>query len=152
DGEGAGRGRAAGLKRAGSMSSFVGPPPESEIGIGALTLGGLLREVVARFGERDAIAFEGSAWTYDRLLSESRALASGLLAAGVGKGTRVAVLMGNRPEWVATAFGVAMTGGVLVPINTYFAPPELEYALRHSDAAWLLGQPHLAGHDFRAEL
>jgi fatty-acyl-CoA synthase len=121
---------------------------ELEPGIGALTMGGLLAETVAAHGPRQAIAFQGRSWTYDELLADVRALARGLLAVGAGKGTRVALLMGNRPEWVAGAFAVAMTGGVLVPVNTFFEPPELEYVLGHCDASVVLLQPELAGHDY----
>ena len=63
----------------------------------------------------------------------ARRFAKALVAAGAGKGTRVALLMGNRPEWVEAAFGVALAGGVLVPVNTLFEPPEIEHVLRHSD-------------------
>ena len=128
--------------------SEPGPPLANEPGIGALTLGGFFDEVTSRWSERQAIAFEGHATSYAQLRADTRALARGLLASGVGKGTRVALLMGNRPEWVVSAFAVAMVGGVLVPLNTYFEPPELEYVLRHCDAAWLLGQTELAGHRY----
>ncbi len=135
------------------MTSFPGPPLESEAGIGALTIGGLLNEVVGRHRHAEAIAFwekDGSriSWSYGRLEEESRRVARGLLAAGLAKGTRVALLMGNRPEWVASAMGVALAGGVLVPVNTYFEGPELRYVLCHSDASFLLYQSRLVGHDY----
>src|SRR5438094_5151035 len=134
------------------MDRFSGPPPETEPGIGALTLGGLLAETAGRHRERQAIAFEGRAWTYGDLEAEARRVARALLAAGARKGTRVAVLMGNRPEWVAAAFGVALSGGVLVPVNTWFEPPELDYVIRHSDAAVLLVQSQLVGRRYLDQL
>ena len=138
------------------MTSFSGPPPETETGIGALTLGGFLTEVAGRHRDREALVLhEGGdvvRWTYGELESAARRVARALLAAGVVKGARVALLMGNRPEWVACAYGVAMAGGVLVPLNTYFEPPELEYVLRHSDTSLLLLQDELAGHRYREQL
>jgi acyl-CoA synthetase (AMP-forming)/AMP-acid ligase II len=110
--------------------------------------------VVGRYGDREALAFrergssETSRWTYDRLGHEARRIGRGLLAAGVGKGTRVGLLMGNRPEWVAAAYGVAMAGGVLVPVNTFYEPPELEHVLAHSDTAVLLLQEGLGRHAY----
>jgi fatty-acyl-CoA synthase len=130
------------------MIEVAGPPLESESGIGALTLGGLLNEVCTSDGSRQAVAFEGDTITYDELLRETRLLARSLLGSGVGKGTRVALLMGNRPEWVVAAFAVGMVGGVLVPMNTYLETTELEYVLRHSDAAVVLLQAELAGHRY----
>jgi fatty-acyl-CoA synthase len=131
------------------VSTFSGPAPETEGGIGPLTLGGFLAEVARRHRDREALAFRESGasdvtrWTYADLGHEARRIGRGLLAAGVGKGTRVALLMGNRPSWVASAFGVAMAGGVLVPLNTLYEPPELEHALIDSDAAVLLLQEGL---------
>ena|SRR5579883_965649 len=136
------------------MTTFAGPSADSEPGIGALTLGGLLAETAAAHRGREALVFrepDGSGsvrWTYEDLLQESRTMARALLAAGMVKGTRVALLMGNRPTWVSAAFGAAMAGGVVVPVNTYFEAMEVEYVLRHSDAAILLMQEELAGHAY----
>src|SRR5207302_1299769 len=151
-GQGAGRGRDPGV------TTFSGPPPETEGGIGALTLGGFLAEVVGHHGDREAVAWRraGSAattrWTYEQLGREARRIGRALLAAGVGKGTRVGLLMGNRPEWVAAAYGVAMAGGRPVPVNTLYEPPEPEHALSHSDTAVLLLQEGLGRHAYLDEV
>ncbi|MGH9028441.1 MAG: class I adenylate-forming enzyme family protein [Acidimicrobiales bacterium] len=139
------------------MTTFSGPPAGSEEGIGALTMGGLLEEVVAQHREREALCLarreETSVrWTYATLGAQSRLLARALLSAGVEKGTRVALLMGNRPEWVQCAFAVAMTGGVLVPVNTLFEPPEIAHVLGHSEAAFVLHQASLGHHAYDEQL
>lgn len=137
------------------MTVFSGPPLDSERGIGPLTIGGLLTEAARRHTSREAIVAWDEAgnarttWSYERLEREARSVARSLLGSGLVKGGRVALLMGNRPEWVACAMGVALGGGVLVPINTFFEGPELRYVLRHSDASLLLYQAELAGHDYR---
>ena len=135
------------------MTDFTGPPPETERGIGALTIGGLLMEVAARHGPREALCFrqpDGTVlrWTYDELLARSRRFARALVATGADKGTRVALLMGNRPEWVEAAFGTALAGAVLVPVNTLFEAPEIEHVLAHSDCAVVVCQEHLAHHRY----
>ncbi len=117
-----------------------------------LTLGRFLEDAVARAPDACAIRFEGRSWSYGELLEESRRLARGLVGAGVVKGARVAVYMGNRPEWVVSAFAVALAGGVLVPVNTYATPEERDYILRHSDASLLLLQPGLLKHRFLEDL
>jgi fatty-acyl-CoA synthase len=111
-----------------------------------------LADVVARGGERVALRFEGRSLRYAELEREVRALARGLLAAGVAKGARVGVLMANRPEWVIASYAIGLVGGVLVPVNTFATPSEREYILRHSDASLLLMQPTLRKRDFLAEL
>lgn len=119
---------------------------------GALTLGGFLCEAAAAHGPREAIvSFDADGrlgWSYDDLENASRAVARGLIAAGLSPGERVGVLMGNRPSWVASAFGVALAGGVLVPLNTYLERDELAYVLAHSEVSTLLLQAELAGHDY----
>jgi acyl-CoA synthetase (AMP-forming)/AMP-acid ligase II len=140
-----------------AVGTFFGPPPDSEEGIGSLTLGGLLREVVSRYSEREAVVFHESdgrviRWTYAELESEVRSLAKGLIALGADKGTRVGLLMGNRPEWVVAAFGVAMVGGTLVPVNTFFEPPEIAHVLAHSDTAVVVHQAQLASHPYDDQL
>ena len=139
------------------MTTFRGPAAETEEGIGALTLGGLLAETAGRHPEREALCFhepDGSVlrWGYGRLEEEARRVARGLLAGGMAKGSRVALLMGNRPEWLAAAFGVALAGGVLVPLNTWFEPSELDYVLGHCDASVLLMQARLLGHGYLEQL
>lgn len=116
------------------------------------TLGRFLDDVVARHAERCAIRFEGRSLSYAEVRREARHLARALIGAGVGKGTRVAVYMANRPEWVVSAFAVGMAGGVVVPVNTYATREERDYILRHSDAAVLLLQPALLKHRFHEEL
>ena len=139
------------------MTTFRGPPAETEAGMGALTLSGFLLEVTRRYPEREALVFHEPAgdvvrWTYRDLERETRRVARGVLAAGAGKDSRVAILMGNRPEWVAALYGVALAGAVAVPLNTYFEPPELDYVLRHSDAELLLTQTRLLAHAYVDQL
>jgi fatty-acyl-CoA synthase len=139
------------------VTTFRGPPAESEEGIGALTLGGFLLEVAGRDPECEALVFhEPDAgvvrWSYRDLEREARRVARALLAAGVGKDTRVGILMGNRPEWLAAAYGAALAGAVAVHLNTYFEAPELDYVLRHSDVQVLLTQERLLGHAYIDQL
>ena len=126
-------------------TTFTGPPAETEPGIGALTVGGLLAEACALHAGRDAVAATAAdgtvvRWTFDELWTESRRYAKGLLASGVGRGTRVGLLLPNRAEWLAAAFGTALAGGVLVPLSTFATPEELEQLLQHSGVALLVVQ------------
>src|SRR5207248_5244883 len=71
---------------------------------------------------------------------------------GLTKGQRVAVLIANRPEWVVAAFGITMAGGVMVPLNTWFEPPELDFVLRHCDASLLLLQERFLHRSYADDL
>jgi acyl-CoA synthetase (AMP-forming)/AMP-acid ligase II len=65
-------------------------------------------------------------------------VARGLLAAGVGKGSRVGILFPNGPDWAAAFLGAARIGAISVPLNTFYKPRELHWVLRHADIDTLL--------------
>jgi fatty-acyl-CoA synthase len=138
--------------------TLAGPPLRDASGIGALTLGGLLVEQCAKFPEREALVFDDPLlggtvrWTYSGLFDHSRRIAKALLAAGVGTGARVGLLMGNRPEAVATLFGAALAGAVTVPLSTFSPKPELAHLLAHADISVLLLQTTMGNHRFAAEV
>jgi fatty-acyl-CoA synthase len=128
----------------------------AEPGIGALTIPAYLREITTRFGPREALVMRSREsvirWSYAQLWDRSVELARALLAAGVGKDSRVGVLMSNRPEFIIAAFAVAMAGGVTVVLSTFSTAPELEHLLRVSGASILLYEPRVARKDFDAVL
>jgi len=122
------------------------------------TLHAFLDEVAARHAghvalrHRDPGRSEFRELRFDELQSASRALAKGLVGAGVSKGERVAVQLANRPEWAVAAFATSRVGAVLVPVNTFATPAERDYILAHSDACLLLMQPGLLKHDYVGSL
>lgn len=137
------------------MTTYEGPPLDTIGGIGSLTLGGFLIEVCRNHASRDALVFDdqllGGAtvrWTYEDLEREAFAIAGGLVERSVGHGTRVAVLMGNRPEAVAAIFAIALAGGIAVPISTFSTPDELTDLLARSAVAGVLTQSHLRNVEF----
>jgi fatty-acyl-CoA synthase len=119
---------------------------------GRLSLGCFLHDVAARHGPRVALRFEDRSVSYEQLERDARRLARGLVGAGVVKGARVGVLVANRPEWVEACFAAGLLGAVMVPINTFASPDELDYILRHADVSLLLLQPTLGKHRYREDL
>jgi len=85
--------------------------------------------------------------TYREADARSADLARRLLAAGVGKGTRVGVLAPNGPDFAIATIAVGRLGAVLVPINTLYQPPELGWLLHNSDVHTLLTVPSILGKD-----
>jgi fatty-acyl-CoA synthase len=79
-------------------------------------------------------------------------VARALVACGVGKDGRVGVLMTNRPEHLAAAFGTALAGGVIVPLDTFSTPAELEHLLQASGVTTLLFERRVLRKDFAALL
>ena len=117
-----------------------------------LTLGRFLADASARHGGRRAVHFEGRDHGYRELEQGARALARGLVGAGVVKGARVALQLANRPEWIVAASAVGMLGGVVVPVSTFASREELAGILRHGDASLLLMQPALLRQRFLDDL
>ena len=138
------------------LSIVAGPPLHEESGLGTLTLGGWLRDVTARSGPAEALVMhEGDSvtrWTYDDLWARANAVARALVACGVGKGTRVGVLMTNRPEFLAAVFGTALAGGVAATLSTFSTPAELDHLLASSACHVLLMERAVLKKDFAAIL
>ena len=68
----------------------------------------------------------------------SNRLANLLRARGVGRGDRVAVLLGQRLETVLTHLAVTKLGGVSLPLFALFGPEAIEYRLADSGAVALV--------------
>lgn len=138
------------------LSIVHGAPLEEEPEQGAQTIPGYLREVVARYGPREAVVLRNGehrvSWSYDDLLVRSLEVARALAACGIGKGERVGILMTNRPEFLCGLFGIALAGGVPVALSTFSTAPELDHLLRASDISLLLFEARVLKKDFAAML
>jgi len=111
-----------------------------------------LAQLTKRYGERPLILLGDRRISYAEAERASARLARGLLARGFGKGSRVAMLAPNGPDWVVWWLAVARIGAVLVPLNTFYKPRELGYVLRHSDAAALITVARFLSNDYLERL
>src|SRR5919206_2307363 len=91
-----------------------------------------LERAARAFGDRTALVDGSTRWTYRQFRERVHRQATALQAIGLRSGERVAVLAPNSPMLLEAHFGVPLAGGVLVPINTRLAPPEIGYILRHA--------------------
>jgi long-chain acyl-CoA synthetase len=72
--------------------------------------------------------------TYLEAYRQSRLVATGLLALGLQKGARVAILSENRPEWVIAYLGIYLAGGTAVPLDPQISPAEWRTLLDDSES------------------
>lgn len=72
--------------------------------------------------------------TYRRAGEAAREICLGLMALGLSRGDRVAILSGTRLEWCLSDIGGILGGFVTVPIYPSSLPDQVEYILSHSRA------------------
>jgi fatty-acyl-CoA synthase len=139
------------------MDSTIRGVPLADEPVGALTLGGFLREVCRANGGKEALVFYPPTGpvirrSYADVWQEACLVARALIARGVTKETRVGLLATNRPEWITGMFGIAIAGGTCVALSTFAKGAELEYQLRMGDVSLLIFERSVIGRDFAAEL
>jgi acyl-CoA synthetase (AMP-forming)/AMP-acid ligase II len=85
---------------------------------GAWTMGAIIAAKAAEQPTRRAVQFEATAVTYAEWDAAANQVANALLAEGLERQARVAVMLTNQPEFLAAWGGVAKAGLVEVPVNT----------------------------------
>jgi long-chain acyl-CoA synthetase len=104
----------------------------------------LLEQAVQRQPDGDALVCGEQRLTWRGLAQQCARLAGGLAARGVRQGDRVALLLGNRIEFVIALFAAARLGAMSVPLSTREQTPGLAYMLSHCAAVALLHEAQLA--------
>lgn len=112
------------------------------------TLGQMIDQAAARLGAKDAFCIGDRSISYAQLRRESDDVAKGLLEAGVRKGERVALWMGNRLEWPVIFYAIAKIGAVIVPVSTKFKMEETAYILAQCEVSTLILNDRFSGIDF----
>ncbi|WP_409435177.1 class I adenylate-forming enzyme family protein [Mycobacterium sp. SMC-14] len=109
------------------------------------TIDALIRSRAASYADKPAVIDSGARLSYGDLDTSSRELAASLVQAGVGKGTRVGLIMPNSVAWVRTAIAVTRIGAVLVPLSTLLTPSELRTQLQVAAVQYLIGVEEFRG-------
>jgi long-chain acyl-CoA synthetase len=97
-------------------------------------LSAIVRSAAEARPEKPALIFHDRATSYAELEGLVRRTAGALASLGVGKGDRVAVLLGNIPEFVTVLHGALRIGAVVSPLNVQLTPEELGYILADAEA------------------
>lgn len=99
-----------------------------------MTLLDRVRDTAQQRPDHIAIIFKGEHISYGELEWRSDALAHALIASGVKKGDRVALVMPNVPQMVIAEIAAWKAGAIVAAINPLYTAPELEHALNECGA------------------
>ncbi|MFC1852234.1 AMP-binding protein [candidate division CSSED10-310 bacterium] len=104
-----------------------------------LNLSSLLDQNCSEHPENIALRFLPSEIiTYQQLFESVQAFTTGLRKCGFREGDRIALSLGNTPEFIYAYFAIMRAGMVVVPLNVMLQKYELEYQLADTGAVCLI--------------
>ena len=89
----------------------------------------LIHDMAQTRGEAPALISADEGLTYRQLSERANRYARWALAREVGKGDTVALIMPNRPEYLAIWLGITSVGAVVALINTQLRGPSLAHCI-----------------------
>ncbi|MET8800162.1 class I adenylate-forming enzyme family protein [Nocardia sp. NPDC004568] len=88
------------------------------------------------WGDRDYLVTADRRISFTEHAADAQALARALADRyGVGRGDRIGILAANSPEWVIAFWAAQCLGAVAVAYNAWWAGPEVEFGIRHTEPA-----------------
>ena len=113
------------------------------------TVGDALHNAVAHWPDHDFVVTPERHMTYAQAEEESRRLARRMLAAGMGKGTRVGLYFPYGQDWVVAWLAASRIGALVMPLATTYRPAEIRKVLRIGDIDTVLTARVVLGHDMQ---
>ena len=98
----------------------------------------MLEDSARHFGDRPCLDFLGKGYSYAEIGALVRRAAKGFAAIGVGKGTRVGLMLPNCPYYVIAYYAILALGGTVVNLNPLYAPPEVRHLVEDAGAEVIL--------------
>lgn len=127
-------------------------PAEPALPPYAPTIANMLGHAAHHHGDQELLVRGADRLTFAELERRSLAAARALVAAGVGKGSHVGVLLPNGPEFAVAFMAAARIGAVVIPMSTLYQARELAWVLNHADIDTLIVAPSYLNHDYVARL
>ncbi len=104
----------------------------------------MIAQAAARNPDGEALVCGERRMSWREVARQSAQIAAGLSRIGVRRGDRVALLLGNRIEFVLALFGAAHLGAITVLLSTRQQKPEIAYVLADCGAKLLIHEAALA--------
>jgi acyl-CoA synthetase (AMP-forming)/AMP-acid ligase II len=102
------------------------------------SLHGALDGVAGRAPDSPALAWRATTWSYSDLRAAIAVVENALRARNLERGTRIALLLRNSPQYVAAYYGTLAAGCVVVPLNVQERAPVLERQIEDSESSLVL--------------
>jgi acyl-CoA synthetase (AMP-forming)/AMP-acid ligase II len=116
------------------------------------TVPALITEATERFGDREYVVTASDRLTFRDADRRSALLARRLLAAGVGKETRVGIVLPSGIAFTLAFLAVARIGAMAMLFSSTYRPRELARVLRITDVDTLIAPRVLLERDYQATL
>ena len=100
-----------------------------------MNLARLLSETASRHHGKPAVIFEGTSHSYSAFDRQVERYASMLQAEGIGKGSRVAVQLTKRMEFLYLHLAALSVGAITLPLNPEYREAEVGYFLSDSGSS-----------------
>ena len=102
----------------------------------------------------DAVAavLDGEALSYADLSARVDRLARALIAAGLNRGDRLAMLSPPNPDFLVVFLATAAVGAIWVGLNPKYRLPELQTIVDDCNPAIIIGRRYFDGRDYREDL
>jgi acyl-CoA synthetase (AMP-forming)/AMP-acid ligase II len=120
--------------------------------MGDTTIDQIVRLRATEHGTKPMVIDPVSRLSYDELDATTRDLAAAFIEAGVGKGTRVGLIMPNGVRWVQVAIALTRIGSVLVPLSTLLQARELAAQLQVASVQFLISVDEFRDHRYLDDL
>ena len=114
------------------------------------TIPGAARHAAVCWPHGIALIVGSRRWTFTELWTDVRAVASAMLASGIGHADKVAIWAPNTREWILAAMGAQAVGATIVPMNTRFKGGEATDILRRAQVKLLFAPADFLGQDYAA--
>jgi len=119
-----------------------------EIGINQYIIRDFFLDICRENLNDNAIIFDSEVYSYADLLEAVKKLAAGLNKLGVMKGSRVAIILSNRIEFIFGYFALFYIGAYPVPINTRWGKQEVFNVLDDSKVEVIITEEKIGSINF----
>jgi long-chain acyl-CoA synthetase len=116
-----------------------------------MNIGSGIEDNIKRFGEYEALYFEGRWYTNVEINRNTNLLGNALKVLGINKGDRVAVQMPNTPVVLSAFPAIYKIGAVVVPLNPLLRPDQAAYIYRDCGAKAILTSSDFVGRVLEAQ-